>query len=141
MALKVSRVDTWAASIVDKPGGLAEKLSAVAAAGANLEFVVARRAPDKPGTGVVFVTPIKGAKQARAARKAGFERTKSLNAVRVEGPDKPGQGAKLAEAIAAAGVNLRGLAAAAIGRKFVAHIAVDKPADATKVVRVLKALK
>ncbi len=41
MALKVDRVDTWAVSIEDKPGGLASKLSALAAAGVNLEFVIA----------------------------------------------------------------------------------------------------
>ena len=140
MALNVSRVDTWAASIEDTPGGLAAKLTALADAGANLEFVIARRESAKPGTGVVFVTPIKGAKQARAAKKAGFAKTKSLNAVRVEGPDKAGQGARIAQALAAAGINLRGLSAAAIGRKFVAHIAVDSAAAASKAMRTLKAL-
>ncbi|HPD16331.1 MAG TPA: amino acid-binding protein [Planctomycetota bacterium] len=140
MALKVSRVDTWAASIVDQPGGLAAKLKALAAAGANLEMVIARRAPEKPGTGVVFVTPIKGAKQAKAAKAAGFAKSKSLHTVRVQGPDKKGMGARMAEAIAAAGVNLRGLSAAAIGKAFVAHVAVDKASDAAKVARALKAL-
>ncbi|HUT33720.1 MAG TPA: amino acid-binding protein [Planctomycetota bacterium] len=141
MALKVSRVDTWAAAIVDKPGGLEGKLDALARAGANLEFVVARRAPDKPGTGVVFVTPIKGAKQAKAAKAAGFCKTKSLNAVRVEGADKAGQGARIAHALAVAGLNLRGLSAAAIGKCFVAHIALDTAAAAAKAMKVLKALK
>jgi hypothetical protein len=47
-------VETWAAPLEDKPGGLAEKLSALADAGVNLEFVIARRASDKPGTGVVL---------------------------------------------------------------------------------------
>jgi len=140
MALRVSRVDTWAASIVDQPGGLAAKLKALAAAGANLEMVIARRAPEKPGTGVVFVTPIKGAKQAKAAKVAGFAKSKSLHTVRVQGPDRKGMGARMAEAIAAAGVNLRGLSAAAIGKVFVAHIAVDKASDAAKVARALKAL-
>ena len=140
MAFKVSRVDTWAASIVDQPGGLAEKLAALAAAGANLEFVVARRAPDKPGVGVVFVAPIKGAAAVRAAKKAGFAPSRSLQSIRVLGPDKPGQGAKITQALAAAGINLRGLTAAAIGRKFVSYIATDKPADAAKAMRVLKRL-
>ena len=140
MALQVQRVDTWAASMDDQPGGLAVKLQALAAAGANLEFMIARRAPDKPGTGVVFVTPIKGAAQARAAGAAGFSRSTSLHTVRVEGTDKPGLGAQITEAIAAKGINLRGFSAAAIGRKFVAHIAVDSSADATKVGRVLRAM-
>ena len=140
MALKVERVDTWAASLEDQPGGLAAKLEILAAAGVSLEFMIARRAPDKPGTGVVFVTPIKGAAQARAAGAAGFAKTKSMFTVRVEGPDKAGLGAKLTQAIAEKKINLRGFSAAAIGRKFVAHIAVESAADATKIGRALRSL-
>src|SRR5439155_6748276 len=94
MRLKVGREDTWAASIEDKPGGLSAKRNALANAGVNLEFIIARREPAQPGTGVVFVTPIKGAAGARAARQAGFAKSESLHAVRIEGPDRPGQGAK-----------------------------------------------
>jgi hypothetical protein len=140
MAMKVSRVDTWAATIKDKPGGLAPKLTALADAGANLEFVIARRAPDKPGKGVVFITPVKGAAQCRAARKAGFKKSTSLHTIRVEGPDKKGQGARMTAALAEQGLNLRGLSAAAIGRKFVSHVALDSAADATKAARVLRSL-
>ncbi|HWI56942.1 MAG TPA: amino acid-binding protein, partial [Bacillota bacterium] len=60
MKLKVTRTDVWAATIDDRPGSLADKLAALTAAGANLEFVTARRTPEKPGKGVVFVTPLKG---------------------------------------------------------------------------------
>ena len=140
MALTVTRTDVWAASIEDRAGGLAEKLAAVAEAGAHLEFVVARRAPDKPGTGVVFVTPLKGAAQLRAAKKAGFEKTPSLHSVRVEGPDKPGLGAQLTQALAKAGISLRGLSAAAIGKRCVVYLAVDAAADAAKAAKALKNL-
>ena len=140
MALNVTRVDVWAARIQDKPGGLTKKLAALAEAGAQLEFVIARRAPDKPGTGVVFLTPLKGAAQIRAARKAGFEKTKSLCSVRIEGPDKPGLGARMTEALAEAGINLRGLSAAALGKRCIVYLAVDSSADATKATRILKRL-
>ena len=140
MALNVTRADVWAASIADRPGGLAEKLAALAEAGAQLEFVVARRASERPGTGVVFLTPLKGAAQIRAAKKAGFEKTKSLHSLRVEGPDRPGLGAKMTQALAQAGINLRGLSAAAIGPRCVVHLALDSTADATKAARLLKRL-
>jgi hypothetical protein len=140
MKLKVQTVDTWAASIEDKPGGLAEKLGALATAGVSLEFVIARRAPDKPDGGVVFATPITGAARCRAAQEAGFQKTEGLHTVRIEGPDKAGEGARIAQALADAGLNLRGLSAAAIDKKFVAHVALDSSADAAKAVRVLKKL-
>ena len=140
MALKVSKQDVWAASIKDVPGALAAKLAALADAGANLEFVIARRTGGKKKGGVVFVTPIKGSKQTAAAKKAGFSKTKSLHSVKAEGPDKPGIGAKITTALADAGINLRGLSAAAIGRKMICHIAFDKSADAAKAISVLKKL-
>jgi hypothetical protein len=122
----------------DQPGGLAQKLAALAAAGAQLEFVVARR--DKPGTGVVFLTPLTGAAQARAAKQAGFEKTKSLHSVRAEGPDKPGLGARITQALAGAGINLRGISAAAINKRCIVYLALDTAADATKAIRILKSL-
>ena len=139
MALKVTRIDTWAVTIEDRPGGLAAKLRALADGKANLEFVIARRAPDRPGTGVVFVTPIAGAAQ-RAAKQAGFAKSASLHTVRIQGPDKPGEGARIAAALADAGLNVRGLSAAAIGKNFVTHVALDSAADAAKAVRALKKL-
>jgi hypothetical protein len=138
--MKAQRVNTRAAALEDKPGALAATLQTLAAAGVNLEFVIARRAPDKPGTGVVFVTPITGAKQIRAAAAAGFQKTAHLHTVRVEGSDKKGQGARLAQALADEGINLRGLSAAALARKFICHVAVDDATSAAKVVRVLKGL-
>ena len=140
MALTVKKVDTWAAAIEDKAGGLAGKLEALSNAGVNLQFVIARRAPDKPGTGVVFVTPIKGAAGCRAAREAGFQKTNRLHTVQVQGPDRPGQGARLTQALAESGLNLRGLSAAAFSKKFVAYLALDSKVDASKAVRVVRRL-
>jgi len=138
MAYSVKKVDVWAGEIADRPGGLASTLDAMTKAGANIEFVVARRAPDKPGTGVVFITPIKGAKQKTAAQQAGLGTSESLNSVRIEGPDKAGLGAKLTDARAAAGINLRGISAAALGRRAVSYLAFDSAADSETAVRILK---
>jgi len=138
MKLDVTRVDVWAASMKDRPGGLAAKLDALAQAGANLEFVIARRAPEKRGTGVVFVTPIKGAKQIRAAKKAGFAKTKSLHSLRISATNRAGLGAKLTKQLGDAGVNLRGFSGAAIGRRAVLHLAFDSAADTNKAARLIK---
>ena len=127
-------------SIKDKPGSLASKLSALDSAGVNLEFVIGRRAPEKSGKWVSFVTPIKGASGCQAARQRGFERMKSIYTLRNQGPDKPGQGARIAQALADKGLNARGLSAAAIGNQFLAHIALDSATDATEAARITRAL-
>ncbi|MCL4788763.1 MAG: amino acid-binding protein [Verrucomicrobia bacterium] len=136
--MKSQRVDTWVASIPDRPGALAAKLKALAAGGCNLELVIARRLGDKGGKGVVFVTPIKGAKQVGAAGEAGFARSSSLHTLRIEGPDKPGQGGRIATALADQGLNLRGFSAAAIGKKFICYIALDTEADVVRAARILR---
>lgn len=138
MRYAISKVAVWAGEIADRPGGLARTLAALAAAGANIEFIVARRAPDKPGTGVIFVTPIKGAKQKAAAQNAGLATSESLHSVRLEGPDRPGLGGKMADVLAGAGINLRGISAAALGRRAVTYLAFDSAADAEAAVRFLK---
>ena len=137
MKLLVSRADVWAATIQDRPGAIAAKLAPLAQARANLEFVIARRSPDRPGKGVLFVTPLKGARQIRAAKGAAFKKTKSLHSLRVEGPDKAGVGAKMTQALGKAGINLGGLSAAALRKQFVAYLAFDTAADAARAARIL----
>jgi hypothetical protein len=141
MKLQVKRVDVWTGEMGDRPGGLGEKLAALSAARVSLDFVLARRCPEAPGKAVVFLSPIRGARQVQAAAGAGLAKAENIFSVRVEGPDRPGVGACMAEALAEAGLNLRGLSAAVIGKRFVAHIACDTAADADKVARILKACK
>lgn len=138
MALKVSKTVAWVAEINDQAGALASCLGALAAAGANLECVIGRRQPNKPGTGVVFVTPLKGRKVQNAATGAGFHATQRVATLRVEGGDKPGVGARIAKAVGAAGVNMRGMSAAIIGRKFVSYLSFDNMADAGKAAAAIK---
>ena len=138
MALQISKAEVWAAEIQDQPGGLAEKLAAIADAGADLEFIIARRREDQPGSGVVFVTPIKGKRVQQAAQAAGFNRAEGIGTLRVEGPDKPGLGARLCRAVADAGINTRGVSAAVIGNKYVAYFGFDSEADAASALKALK---
>ena len=136
MAYTVDKVDVWSMSLDDRVGALDTVLAPLAEAGANLQFVLGRRS--KPGQGLVFLAPLKGAAVQRAAKKAGLQKDTGMTALRIEGPDKAGAGAKLTRALADAGVNLRGFAAMALGRKMVLYIALDSAADAAKARDVLK---
>jgi hypothetical protein len=138
MDLIVENVDVWAAAIEDQPGALARKLTGLKEAGADLNFVIARRAPEKPGTGVVFVTPIRGDREIEAAAELGFNVTTSLRSLSIEGENKPGIAAEISQIIADADVNLRGLSAAVIGTRFVIYIALDSEEEAQKTAELLK---
>ena len=140
MKLKVTQAEVWAATIDDRPGGLHEKLAPLSQAGANLEFIISRRTPEQPGKGVVFATPIKGAKQTKAAEATGFQKAAALHSLRVEGTNKPGVGTAITKALADAGLNVRGVSGAALGRQFVIYVALDTPEDASKAASILKKL-
>ena len=137
MALKATKAEIWVATIEDRAGGAAEKLDALAQGGANLEMLLARRT-EQPGQGVMFVTPVKGAKAVKAAQAAGFGKPENIHSVRIEGGDKPGLGAKIARALGDAGISFRGVSAVAIGRNFISYIACDSAEDAARALTVLK---
>jgi hypothetical protein len=140
MKLKLSRVDVWAATIDDRAGGAADKLEPLAQGGVDLEFAFARRTPEKPGKGILFVTPVKGRKAINAAHEAGLAKSDNLCALRVEGADKPGVTANMVRALGDAGVSFRALSAAAVGNKFVAYLALDTVEDAARAGSALKKL-
>jgi hypothetical protein len=137
MGLFVEAVDVWAAPIPDRPGGLAEALKALSDAGAELQCVISRRAPDHPGKGVVFVTPLQGDREFAAAAEVGFNASHTVHSVRVMGHDRPGLAANIAQKIAEGGVSLRGFSSVVVGAQFVAYLAVDSREDADRVIRAL----
>ena len=140
MTLKVSKAEIWTTAIEDRTGGAADRIEPLTGAGANFEFVFARRTPEHPGQGILFAGPIEGAKVRRAAEEAGFKRSETIHGIRVEGTDKAGTGARIARALAEAGISFRGIQAAALGRNFVSFIALDSADDAARAVKLLRKL-
>jgi hypothetical protein len=138
MKLKLNRVEMWTATIEDRAGGAADKLEPLGVAGVNLEFVFARRTPEQPGKGMLFVTPVKGRKAAKAAQEAGLAKSEDVCGLRIEGTDKPGITASMVRALAHAGISFRALSAACVGSKFVVYLALDTADDAARATSVLK---
>lgn len=136
MAYKLSRVDVWVTDLVNRPGMLARCLEAISNAGGNLEFVVARRVTER--TARAFFAPLVGARQQKAAADVGLQKAAGMHVLRIEGPDKPGLGARITRAIADANINGRGLSSAAIARKMVCYIAFGSDTDLKQATKVLK---
>ena len=140
MTIKVSKAEVWSATIDDRAGGAADKLELLSKAGANLEFVLARRTPEQTGLGVIYVTPVRGAKVIQAAQAAGFGKSMTMQSLRIEGANKPGVTASVARCMAQAGISFRGLCAIAIGTRFVNFVALDNAEDAAKAAGLLRKL-
>lgn len=137
MGFKLERIHIWAGEIVDQAGGMVEKLAPLAQAGANLEYIMTRRQPEKPGTGILYVAGVTGPAQVRAARAAGLAETPDPVVMRVRGDNEAGLAHVLAQRWALAGINLQGLSMSVLGQQFVGYAAFDTVADANRAAQIL----
>jgi hypothetical protein len=139
MPYTVSKVEVWTREIDDRPGSLAAALKPLADVGVDLSFLIARRYSHLAGKGVIYLGGVSGAKAVKAAETAGLKKTTDLAALRVEGPNMPGDCYRVASRLAEAGVNLRGVSAGVIDKKYVLMLAFDSAADADTAARLLRA--
>jgi predicted amino acid-binding ACT domain protein len=136
MSFEITRVDIWVGEIEDRSGTLCEKLDAVMRAGADLDFMIARPLGEESGKGVLFITPLHGPDQTRAAEEVGLRKS-HIQILRVEGPDRPGLGAGIACTLAEARVNIRGLSASVLGDRCLFYIRFDSQDDLTRAAQIL----
>jgi hypothetical protein len=87
---------------------------------------------------VVFLGPLSG-KCKGAAKGLGLKKAADLVALRVDGPNKPGEAGRLTRLLADAGISLRGISAVTFGNKAAAFLAFDNSGDAGKAMRILRA--
>lgn len=140
MKLTTTRVEMWSVEIEDKAGGLARTLRAIADFGVDLDYVMAQRRPDTAGKGILFVSSPDNQVQFDRATDLGLRRVSDRPMLRIEGPDAPGIGARLARAVADAGVNLRSFAGSVTGHRFVCFAEFDSTQDRDKADTAIQAL-
>ena len=137
MGFKLDRVHVWSGEVADEAGGVAAKLAYLAKAGANLEFVYTRRLEDRPGTGILYVAPVTGPLQVRAARAAGLAESNTPVVLRVEGDNAAGLAHRLTQKWATEGLSLHGLMMSVLADKFVGYVSFDNVADANRAAAIL----
>lgn len=137
MGFKLDRIHVWAGEVMDQAGGVAGKLALLAQAGANLEYIYTLRNADKPGTGILYVAPITGPLQQRAARSAGLHEVSDPVVLRVEGDNEAGLAHKVTQGWAMAGLSLHGLNMSVLGDKFVGYVSFDSVQDANRAAAIL----
>jgi hypothetical protein len=137
MGFKLDRVHVWSGEVVDRAGGVASLLAHLAQAGANLEFIFTQRQAAKPGTGIIYLAPLTGPSQIRAAKSAGLAETFSPVVLRVEGDNQAGLGHRVTQQWALAEISFQGMTMCVLGNKFVGYAAFDSTADANKAAAIL----
>jgi len=136
----MDRVNLWAGEVPDQAGGTSSKLAFLAQAGANLEYVFTKRLPDKPGAGILYVAPVTGPSQVRAARSAGLSEAAYPVVRRIEGDNEAGLAHRLTQQWALAGISFQGLTMAVLAGKFIGYVAFDSVADANRAAQILAEL-
>jgi hypothetical protein len=137
MGFKLDRIHVWSCEIADQAGGMAGKLAPLAQAGANLQYISTRRLPHKPGWGILYVAPVTGPAQVRAARAGGLTETHDTMVLRVEGDNEAGLAFRLTQQWAMAGISLQGLTMSVVANKFVGYAAFDSVDDANRAAQIL----
>lgn len=137
MSFKLNRVHVWSGEVEDQAGGVMKKLAMLAQAGSNLEYIYTRRLNDKPGKGVMYVAPLTGPLQLRAARAADLREVDNPVVMRVEGDNSQGLGHRLTQQWAEAGLSLHGLMMSVLGNRFVGYVQFDNVIDANRAAAIL----
>jgi hypothetical protein len=137
MSFKWDRVHVWSCEITDQPGSVAGKLAFLAQADANLEYIFTKRLPHKPGYGVLYVAPVTGPAQVRAAKAAEMHEVDQPVVRRMEGDNEAGLAHHVTQKWAMAGISLQGLTMAVLGNQFVGYAAFDTVADANRAAQIM----
>jgi hypothetical protein len=137
MSFKLHRVHVWSGEVKDEPGGVAAKLLALARAGANLEYVDTRRLPDQEGAGILYVSPLTGPEQLRAAKAVGLHETQDPIVMRLEGDNTAGLAHRLTRQWELSGINLHGMVMSVLGTKFIGYVTFDSVEDANRAATIL----
>jgi hypothetical protein len=99
------KVVLWRQELDNHPGLLATTLEPLAAAGAELQVVMAYRYPGEADKAAIELHPVASRKSTAAAKTAGLAPS-AIPALLVQGDNRQGLGHALAKALGDAGINL-----------------------------------
>ncbi len=136
MSYEIKKVDVWSVEILDQPGGLSSVLQPLVEAGANLNFLLARRTSS--GKGIAFLSPLEGASVIKKAKSLGFQKNKDIAVLKITGPDKAGLGLLILSTLSSAGINIRGISASSIRKNCNIWISFDNSKDANKASKLIQ---
>jgi hypothetical protein len=140
MPFLLHRVQVWSGEIPDKAGSAAAMLERLSREGSDLEFLMTRPHPTKPGVSVLFLAPIQGLKQIEAARACGLTPASDCPMLCVDTENRQGIGLQMMSVLAVAGINLHCLSISSVGDRMAAYLAFDSEDSVRLAVQVLATL-
>ncbi len=136
MAEEIRRVEYYYATVPNKPGEAARALAALRDAGVNL--IAFSGFPEGRKAQLDFIAE-DGKALAAAAKQAGLALSRKQSAFLIQGEDRPGAVAEVAEKLAQAGINITSFQAVCAGNGRYGGMLWVKPPDVRKAAKVLGA--
>ena len=135
MSFHLDRVHVWACEVPDEAGGVANKLHALAEAGANCNTSVRVANPTARAPASCNIAPVTGPETTLAAKAVGLREVFSPVIVRVEGDNQSGLAARLTKEWALADISFTGLTMTVLGP--VGYADSTTPSTPTRPPRIL----
>jgi hypothetical protein len=137
MAVTVKRVVVWRCDVGNRAGALADVLSPLAAAGADLRVVMGYRYPEDNSRAAIEVYPVATKRSAAAAQAAGLAASATPTLL-VEGDNRPGLGSTIARTLGDGGIDMGFLVTQVIGRRYSCILGLASEEDARKAAALIK---
>ncbi len=137
MSVSVKKVTLWRAEVANKPGVLSNVLSPLAEVGADLQVVMGYRYADEESKAAIEVCTVSGKKTTVAANKAGLVAS-DIPTLLIQGENRPGIGHAIAQAVAAAGINVTFLVAQVVDSRFSAVMGFESEEASKQATTLIK---
>jgi hypothetical protein len=137
MSVSVKKVTLWRAEVANKPGVLSNVLSPLAEVGADLQVVMGYRYADEESKAAIEVCTVSGKKTTAAANKAGLVAS-DIPTLLIQGENRPGIGHAIAQAVAAAGINVTFLVAQVVDSRFSAVMGFESEEASKQATTLIK---
>jgi hypothetical protein len=138
MTVTVRKAVLWRRALENRPGALAEALKPLADARVNLQVVMGYAFPGHPEHAAVEVWPITGAKAEQAAGHAGLAASPHIACLIVTGDDAPGLGHRIADRLAANGINISFVMVQVSGKQYHGVFGFENEEEADRAVSIIK---
>jgi hypothetical protein len=138
MAITVKKVQLLRRQLQNRAGSLAESLKPFAEAKVNLQVIMGYVYEKDRKRAEVEVFGPSSRTSSSAATKGGFESTRRIHCLIVQGDDRPGLGYDIARALGSSRINMSFAMMQAIGRRYSGVFGFETGAAATRAVKVIK---
>lgn len=138
MGVTVKKAVIWRKEVRNTPGVLASTLKPLADAGVNVQVLMGYAYPGDNNKSAIEVYPISSAKAIAAAKSAKLLPSSSIACLHVQGDDEVGLGARIAQQLGSAKINVSFVMVQVVGKKYSGFFGFENEMAAERAMKIIK---